>query len=369
MKNLELSNKRVRDFLAQTLTTHYVRKLNTRQLQPMKKDFLLAELPQPIKDLLHAAILPWLNSLAFCTIYDPHTAERVLLKMDKEQIQQVVFYRIVSKLGVLTVIEIIGFPDISDEDIRELLGLHNAQLATVNRFEQSVKPEEDWQPTDAAVFCKTYVALVDLPPVKEDYLKKLGKNKHAQLPKYWRRINRLWGDDFELRGESTADIQFDDIITLEHLNRARRSGKGKGVDSDFDILQRQNRRWVLTQKVGFLMTLRYKGNIIGGGLTYIYADKAFFLVVAHDPIYGHLHIGTLVVWKMIECLIEQKVVQFNLLWGRQVWKTQFLGVEYPWTIHTISKPVWLGVFWKNKLVFDQFRLRVWRYVKTKMRAN
>ena len=112
------------------------------------------------------------------------------------------------------------------------------------------------------------------------------------LPKYWRRINRLWGDDFELRCESTA-----------------------------------------------------------------------------HPIYEHLHIGTLVVWKMIECLIEQKVTQFNLLWGRQVWKTQFLGVEYPWTIHTISKPVWLGVFWKNKLVFDQFHLRVWRYAKTKMGFN
>ena len=331
-----------------------------------EQDFLLKELPQAISDLLRASNLPWLTSLEFCTQYDDNQPERVLIKMDAEKIHRAVFYRFTKRMGLLRVIEIIGFPDIVNQDILGLLKTHHAQLALVNRLENPVKPDEKWHSTHANVYCHSYVSIAELPPSKEEYLKQLGKNKREQLPKYWRRLNRHFNNEFEIRCESTTEIKLEEVIQLDCLNRERRSGRGKVIDSVLDIQQRQKNRWPLTQASGFLVTFRYQGKIVSGLLCYLCGNEASFIVIAHDPAYENLRVGTLVVWKMIECLIDKGITRVNFLWGRQEYKIRFLGVEYPWSIHIISPYQWLTIVWKYQIIFFEFYTRAWRFGKTRM---
>ena len=197
-----------------------------------------------------------------------------------------------------------------------------------------------------------------------NFLKMLGKNKQQQLPKYWRRLMRHFDGAFELRCETKTDIKLEDIIQLECLNSARRTGKG--VDSLADIQKRQQHQLPLTHASGLLVTLRHEGTILGGGLAYLCGNEAYYIVLAHDIAYEHLHIGTLIVWKTIESAIEQGMTRFNFLWGRQTYKTQFLGVDYPWTIHIISQYALLAIAWKYLIIFKEFQTRVWRFVKTRL---
>lgn len=333
-----------------------------------KQDLLIKDLTQPIKDLLLAANLPWLNSLEFCTDYAIQPAHRILLSRDDEKIHQVVFYRLTKRV-ILPFIEIVGFPDIINQDIQELIKTCQVQLAAVNRLEQAVQPNEQWHPTQRNVYCQSYITIAKLPPTKEAYLSLLGKNKREKLPYHWRKLNRHFDNDIEIHCDSTNDIQFDDILQLEYLNKERRAGKGKGVDSDNEIQKRQQQRWSTTQAIGLLITLRHNGKIICGTLNYLYRNEAFLIVIAHDSAYENLNVGTLCLWKTIECLIAKGFNQYNFLWGRQIYKTQFLGVEYPWSIHVVSPHKWLAIAWKFQIRFKELYIRAWRFAKTRMGNN
>ena len=333
-----------------------------------EQDYAIKELPQAIKDILESADLPWLNSLEFCTLYDPNPAERVWIKGDSGHIHQVVFYRVAHKM-MLRIIDIVGFPNILDIDIQYLIQKHSAQLAVVNRLESSVKVDETWQPTKKNIYLHSYITIADLTGSKDEYLRLLGKKKRERYPNYWRRLNRHFNDAIDIRCVEAQDIDVEDIIQLEHLNKERRAGKGKGVDSAKDIQDRQYQRLPVTKSCGFLVTLRHNETILGGTLNYISGNEAHLAVIAHDPAYEHFNIGTISLWKTIECLIEKGVTKQNFLWGRQAYKTQFLGVEYPWSVHVISPYRGLAVLWKNYIKGNEFYIRVVRFAKTKLRIN
>jgi hypothetical protein len=328
-------------------------------------DFVIKELPKPINDLLQVTSLPWLNSLEFCTLYVPNPAEYILLKMDDETIHQVVFYRLIKKMSLL-IIEMIGFPEVIEQDIQALMKIHHAHLAIYNHLENPVKPEQEWHSDQTNVYFKSYVTVVNLPQSKDDYMNALGKNKRKQLPQYLRRLNNHFDNRVEIRYDIKNDIALEDVIQLECLNRERRASRGKGVESKFAIQKRQERRWALTKAMGLLVTLRYRGKIIGGTLTYLYGNEALMIVTAHDKAFESLRIGTIGVWKTIGYLIDKGYAQCNFLWGRKVYKTQFLGIEYPWSVHIISSYQWLVIIWKLKMSFDDFYFRAWQLSKTRL---
>lgn len=348
----------------------------------IEQDFSLKELPHTIIHLLQTAHLPWLNSLQFCTGYPHDPAERVFIRGDSEKIHQAVFYRLIKRFGFLRIIEVIGFPDIEDKAIQSLIKTHHAQLAVVNRMELPVKPDEQWRPTQAHVYAKTYIPIIELPATKEEYLKQLGKKKRERYPNYWRRLNRHFNPDgsdsnksganraigsgIEIECRTAHEIKLEDVILLECLNRDRRSGKGKGVDSIHDIEARQKHKFPLTTASGYMVTIKNNGKVLGGTLSFICRDEAYLAIIAHDPAHEHLNVGTLVLWKTIEQLIDKGITQFNLLWGRQPYKTQFLGVEYPWSIHIISPYQWLAVIWKIQVAVNEFYIRGWRFLKTRL---
>ena len=153
---------------------------------------------------------------------------------------------------------------------------------------------------------------------------------------------------------------------MECLNRARRAGRGKGVDSIAEIQRRQERVFALTKSLGLLVTLRHQGKIIAGQLVYVCGNEATLIVIAHDRAYEHFRLGTVVLWKSIEQLIERGISRVNFSWGRHDYKIQFLAVEYPWSIHIVSHNLWLAILWKKWLILDGFFGRVWRFARTRL---
>jgi Acetyltransferase (GNAT) domain len=333
----------------------------------LEQDFLIKDLPEPIRNSLNTAELPWLNSLDFCTGYDTDASvKRLWLKMEGKTVQKAVFYCVKKRLGVFKTLEILGFPDIDNDEIKRLIKTHHAQLAVVNRMEAPIAADEQWISTQAHIYHKTYITIADLPATKEDFLKQLGRNKREQLPRFWRKLVNHCNNALELQCDVKKEINVDDIIQLECLNRERRASKGNGVMSVRDIQERQKQLLPLTQASGLLITLRHEGRIIGGTFNYVHGNEAFNIITAHDTTLDNIRVGALSTWRTMEYLIDNGITKYNFLWGSQSYKTQFLGVRYPWSITIVSPYQWLGNVWKYQIIAKEFYIRAWRLLKTKL---
>ena len=333
-----------------------------------QQDVLIKEIPQDLLTLLYSSNLLWLNSPQFCLGYASEPAERVWLRRDAEKVYQVVFYRVVKKMS-LTTIEIVGFPDVSDEGIHILIKKYDAKLAVVNRLGNALASEDEKSVLPAHVYFKNYVTFINFPSSSEEYFNQLGKNKRKQLPQYLRRANKFFQSDIDIQHELDKDIQLEDVIQLEKLNSKRRSGRGKGVDTLAEIEIRQKSRWALTKASGLLTTFRHQDKIIGGNLAYLHGKEAIMVVTGHDNSYENLRIGLLGMWKAMAYLMDNGYQKCCFLWGRNPYKTQFLGVEYPWNIHVISPHKGLAIAWKYQIKFNEFYIRGSRFLKTKLRLN
>ena len=331
-----------------------------------EQDFSIADLPPHIEKLLNLPHQTWLNSLAYCTLFETlNPAARVFLRLENGSPKDVLFYRLVRKMGVLT-LEIEGFPDVSDDIVRHLLQRHKAHLAIVNRLEPPVKPDEAAHISAKNIYLKSYVTIAPLPDSKEAYLNLLGKNRKKQLPQYLRRLHRHFEDKIEFRVQLREDILIEEVIQLELLNRNRRATRGKGVDSVKEIETRQQNLMPLIAAAGCMLTVRHGDKIIGGTLSFLHGKAAFMLVTGHDVANDNLRIGYLGIWKTLEYFIDNGIETCNFLWGRKSYKTQFLGIEYPWTAHIIAKNKQLARFWKHYISLYELYLRGSRFVKTRL---
>jgi Acetyltransferase (GNAT) domain len=263
----------------------------------------------------------------------------------------------------------VGFPDISDNRINDLIKKHQVKLAVVNRFGNALEPDEKLPLLPPNVYFKNYVTFIDLPPTKEEYLNQLGKNKQKQLPQYLRRANRFFSSDIEIRYELGNEIKIEEIVELEKLNSKRRAGRGKGIDALQEIRKRQENRWALTKASGLLMTFRHQDKILGGNLTFLHGKEAILNITAHDNTLDNLRIGLLGMWKTMEYLMDNGYQKCCFLWGRNAYKTQFLGIEFPWNIHVISPYKSLAIAWKYQIMLNEFYIRGLRFLKTRLRLN
>jgi hypothetical protein len=333
----------------------------------IEHDYGIKELPPQIQYLLLNSNLPWLNSLSYCTRFEAlNPADRVFFTIESGSVSQVIFYRIKQEFGWIKTLEIEGFPDAKNEIIQALISRNKAHLAVVNRLENAVKPNEEWHTLDSNTYLKSYITITPLPSSKDEYLSLMGKNKRKQLPQYLRRLLRHFNDEVEFCYQTKQDIKLADVIQLEVLNKERREKKGKGVDSLHEIEKRQTNLMPLITDSGLLVTIRYKGEILGGTLSFIQGNTAFMLITGHDTANDSLRIGTLGIWKTMDYLIDEGIVSLNFLWGRKPYKSQFLGVEYPWTVHIVSTKKWLAILWKNYIKISEFYIKVMRFLQTKL---
>jgi Acetyltransferase (GNAT) domain len=336
-----------------------------------EQDFLIKDLPQSLLDQLNAKDLPWLNSYGFCMGYGENAkdaADRVWLRYNNNEIEEAVFYRLEQSFLIRKMV-VVGFTLVGNEIIEKLVKKHKVHFASVNRQELPVEPEENWQPPKSNIYVHDYISIVNLPETKEAYLTQLGKNRRKQLPQWTRRLFRHYDEDIEIRYEFKEDIKLEDTIKLECLNSKRRAFKGKGVDPIQVIEDRQRHIYPLLQSYGMLLTIRHKGEILGGNLSFLHDNNCYMIVTGHNPAYEELRIGNVAIFTTLNYLIDNGYETLNFLWGRKPYKTQFLAKEYPWSIHIISTNILIPIFWKYKTAVQKFWMRGWRFLMTRLGFN
>ena len=162
--------------------------------------------------------------------------------------------------------------------------------------------------------------LIKLPNNKTDYLYSLGSHYKKNLPKYLRRIQNKYGSEFKCHIYKNKEITKSDFNKLVSFNKLRIKEKG-GVSLLNDDLS--HRRWVMTQHSGVFCGLYNGDQLLGGVVAYLHKNIAYDAIVAHDPEYNDLRVGVLANWLLINYLIENKVYEFHLLWGKSIWKERF----------------------------------------------
>jgi hypothetical protein len=317
-------------------------------------DVALSELSEPIRSALQAAPLPFLGSHGFCTIYDDPPATRVVMEIDEGGVvRQAAFYRERRFLGLLGVIDFVGFPAISDSEILELLALHGLHVAVVNRLRAPAAPRGGGVEIDFQ-----HDVIAELPATKEAYLQSLGKQKRQQLPRYWRRLGREH-PDIQFRIQCGADIDLDDILQLVSFNQSRMERQGKNNATEIESAK-QRRRRPLTQAQGLICKMVAGGRLLGGTFNYIHRDEAFLIVIAHDPALEHLNIGHVALWKTFEHLIDRGIKRYHLFWGRKRYKTEFGGVDHAVIVSLIARRRWLARMWKLHWLLRHRIPQAWR---------
>lgn len=328
-------------------------------------DLALADLSPALRDAVEEAPIPWLNSLGFCTMYEPPFAERVAMQIGPDgSIEQAAFYRERKLAGIIRLLQFSGYPDVADGTILEILASRRAHLAVVYRIEPP--HQTTTTRTHRPAFEFSHNVIVDLPQTKSEYLQSLGKQKRQQLPRYWRKLQREFNDQVDLRFTSTSAIRFDQVVQLIQFNQSRMASLGKEDHSEAEA-KKQQRRWPFAESLGLLCTIESQGRLLGGTFNYVHRDEAFLMVIAHDPQLERLNIGHLGLWKTAEHLIDLGVRRYHLFWGKTLYKTQFGGVDHPIVAVTISKYRLLEWLWRVRLIAGRQVPRAVRYVMRRIR--
>lgn len=335
---------------------------------PMKAgvhDLELSDLSPQALAALESAALPWMTSLGFCTMYDDPPAQRIILDiLGDGRIKRAAFYKERAWMGMLRIMEFVGFPELSESEVLQAIKSRKAHLAVVQRLEPPLHSERAGITKRPGRIEFTHDVIATLPRTKEDYLQSLGKQKRQQLPRYWRRLQREFNDQVTFTVQGGHAIRLDDILELVKFNQTRMETKGKENASIVES-KKQARRWPLTQSEGLLCKVEANGKLLGGTFNYVHQDEAFLIVIAHDPHLERLNIGNLGLWKTIEHLIEIGIKRYHLFWGRKLYKTQFGGLDHPVVLQVISPHRWLVPLWAGHLQFWRQLPRALRFVRSR----
>jgi hypothetical protein len=342
--------------------------VQTARLAAGDHDLAISELPHEIALRLNSPELPWLNSLGFCTIYVERPAERVWLQVGAAgNITRAVFYRPCRWLGVFQLLDIAGFPEVSQQELTELLRRRGAHLAALHRLLPPSDRPRGAAPHAGAIINLTHDVIAALPDTAEKYFQSLGTQKRQQLPRYWRRLQREFNDTVHMQIQSGPDIQLHDIVQLVRFNQTRMESKGKQNTADIESAK-QRRRWPLTKQEGLLCALRAGERLLGGTFNYVHGQEAFLIVIAHDPQLERLNIGNVSLWRTIEHLIEMGVTRYHLFWGKMRYKTEFGGRDYPVVLAAVSNRPWIANLWRLLRAMQLNVPRGLRFIRSRLRV-
>ena len=183
---------------------------------------------------------------------------------------------------------------------------------------------------------------IDLPKSTHEYLQSLGAKTRRHLPYYVRRLQREWREEWRFEPQYGQEISrklYDKIFELNHM-RMDAKGKRNGWT---DALKAH--RWALFQKRGLFCGLSFRGRLVGGTLSLIHNNEAYLIVIAHDPQFDRLNLGSVSLWLTVEHLIESSYRRYHLMWGSSFYKEQFGGKTQPlYTLTLFSNPL-AALFW------------------------
>jgi CelD/BcsL family acetyltransferase involved in cellulose biosynthesis len=252
-------------------------------------------------------------------------------------------------MGVFKKLHIFGPTDLTEQDIQLLLSHRKAALATITCMgsEAVKKWSGPWYHSSRMAVNEDVI--LELPRSQEEYLHSLGHSARTQLPYYWRRVQKEWGEEYLLSYETGEGISMEMLTELVELNRIRIERQGA-----VHLWHRQlvEQRWRLAQDCGFFCGLRRGGKLVAGTLSYLHRNEAYLVLIGHQTHYNHLSLGKLVLWLTIQRLIQRGVTRYHLLWGKSSYKLQLGGRPHILSEVTVFRRPWVALLWHIGCVFE-----------------
>lgn len=308
-------------------------------------DYSLLQLPSEVRQRLERrGVANLFCTLGFGESYCYPPGERVCFLENRagEIVDQCV-YRESPWMWFLRQIDVLGPIDPNGHLFRELRRRTRAHRINSHWISPQEFPRNG-QAGRALVFRRTgedlCIALPDSPSL---YLQSLGSTTRKHLPYYLRRLRKEWGEawSFEVcTGQEIHKAAFDQLLELQRLRAATKRQQTLWTEG------LREHRWSLVKEKGMLCCLWYREKLVGGTLSFVYANEAYLIVIAHDPEFDRLNVGNLTLWFTIEHLIHCRHKVFHLMWGQSFYKKQFGGVLQPLFKMEFFASSWVAAAWR-----------------------
>jgi hypothetical protein len=170
---------------------------------------------------------------------------------------------------------------------------------------------------------RTQDIVLALPESQDQYLALLGKSTRAYIKRYFNKLKRLHPSASWVTLDG-SEVSEEHLRAIIEFNRARMAGKYK--QSYIDDME-ADRILRLVRRCGLVTVMTIEGKVCAGTINYRVADNYFLQVIAHDPAFDDLGIGTLCCYLTICECIARGGRNYHFLWGRYEYKYRLLGVQ------------------------------------------
>ena len=321
------------------------------------QDFSLSELsPETRVRLQMSNEQSWFSSMGFAESYCFPPAERVFFLEDGSgQIIDKCFYREGMWGGVFKKIEVYG-PVSPGSNLLQELQLR--RRPSVIHMDRVAEPDlagwkDTWRTRRVARVGED--CCIDLPKSASEYLQRLGSKTRKHLPYYVRRLEKEWGGEWIFENHCGANISRESYDCLLNLNRLRMDQKS--IKSGWTAELRDH-RWKAVKDCGLLFSLVHRCRIVGGTFSVVHANEAYLIVIAHDPQFDKLNLGTVSLWLTIKSLIQMGYMRYHLMWGHSFYKVQFGASAQPLYRLTVFENSFVAGVWHAADIF--LVAKIWR---------
>jgi hypothetical protein len=294
--------------------------------QSLSRDCVIEDLTLSEYEAASMAAQCWFESPYFATLYAAATHALIVRSETGETVSG--FYRIDRYLKCFRKVQFVAAVDMADEVLHEVMRRRGAQFVGIPLIGRDFldgkihrSRQHNWR-----IARQAEDIVIELPASVEEYLASLGRQTRKHLPYYVRRLEREWGSQLRVAHLAGEGIKLDDFQRLVELNRARMRGKWKRSGWTGEMVRN---RWRLACRTGVLTGIYRDDQLMAGTVCYLHRSDAFLALIAHDPAYDSLNLGTVALHKTIEQAIAGRYRAFHLLWGRGFYKRQFGGEEHP----------------------------------------
>lgn len=170
---------------------------------------------------------------------------------------------------------------------------------------------------------RTQDIVLALPDSQDRYLALLGKSTRTYIKRYFNKLKRFHPSASWVTLEG-SEVSEEHLRAIIEFNRARMAGKYKQSTIDDTEADRILR---LVRRCGLVTVMTIDGRVCAGTINYRVADNYFLQVIAHDPAFDDLGIGTLCCYLTICECIARGGRNYHFLWGRYEYKYRLLGVQ------------------------------------------
>ncbi|OEY67756.1 hypothetical protein BG841_15850 [Marinobacter sp. X15-166B] len=124
------------------------------------------------------------------------------------------------------------------------------------------------------------------------------------------------------------------------LNEKRATERGIQSSVARDSFRQHHRRVIENLPNARIYCLRLDGDTIAVVYGFLFAARFFYYQVAHDPAYGHLSPGKVLLFRVMTVCAEQGCKEFNFLQGNEAYKSFWADQSRPLFQLKLEKDNW-----------------------------